>query len=160
MNDTYLVFNNAEAVHYGDIVQGELTLSLIIPSFGELSDRRSFGFRHPAKRRNGFGEDEIAGIYFDIVGDLFKVCARGVNGEPDQMDEPIIGTSWINQPTRFGIRWEAGQARFLMDGVVIYTLGLGDVGLASTPMSVFVKNGNSDDMLLSYLEVKGAQSYV
>lgn len=152
-----LKFTNAEAIQYADLVKGEVTFRMRVVEGPASGDNKEIGLKSLNKG---------AGIYFDILDDDFNaVVEDGLTGLTNSFPitwEPGVFDSLI--ATDYTIRWEAGMARFFINGVNVATVPFSDydLDLASTPMSIYVKNqsGVGDDMYIDYIEAKGFQSYL
>lgn len=150
-----LKFNNAEAIQYADLVKGEVTFSMRVAAAPAAGQDREFGLKSLNKG---------SGIYFQVDGADFNAVV--VDGESGGIiSYPLtwaVGTFDSLIANTYTIQWEAGLAKFFINGTNVVTLPFSDydIVLASTPMSVYVKNQSGDDMYIDYIEGKGIQSYI
>lgn len=149
---TYLVFNTAAAAQNIDLMKGDFRFAIVVPTDPTAGDSRKFGL---------YSSNKGSGIYFEISGTTFQAVAiDGVTGE--STEESITWeSSWTGTKRVFRIIWQAGMAHFYVDGTKKATIAFSDedLDLASTPMRVYIKNDNADDMLVGYIECVGVQSY-
>ena len=145
---------NAAILHYADILHGDAYFSMNVSAPGVGADRK-FGFLQYNKN---------AYIYFKILNSVFSAeTSDGVTA----YSVPITWNSaWTNTDTEFRIKWEAGAVTFFVGGALVATIGystLLDIPVSVVPgdaLSLYVQDNSGDTMLLSYISVKGIQSYL
>jgi hypothetical protein len=150
-----ITLNAAEMIGYADILKGEITLSVTIPT-APTADLRKWGLFQKA---NG------AGVWFDILADVFSCNVKNQNGTTESA---IVEwqTAWTAK-AEWTIKWTGFSAEFLVNGVQIAFLN-GDTltekystsSVPTTPLSIYLRNDNSDNMDLSYVEALNVQGYV
>lgn len=150
---TYLVFNNAEAIQYADLLKGDLRMNVVIPNSPSTSDVRRWGFYSLSKQ---------SGAYFEITGTMFQAKVYdGANGTSNTV-AITWDADWEGEDIIYRIKWSAGRAVFYMDGVQKADIALEDEGvvLANSPLSVYVQNATADNMLVGNIDVVNVQTYL
>lgn len=151
--DNYLVFNQAEAIQYADVVQGNFLFTAVIPSVPTDGDLRKFGL---------YSANQQVGIYFQVEDETFRAVVWDESiGEGDYKDI-TFNTSWAGAPVDYQIIWEAGIAKFLIDGVTVAQIAFDDGGMsfATQPLSLYVRNDNADDLFIGVIEAKNVINYL
>lgn len=143
-----LVFNAGALNHYGDFTHGDLGLGLIVPAAPTSGDSRKFGLAF-------LGGSAYA--YFHIAGTVVTgECADG-NGNTKTVTI-TWQSAWTNTLSNFGVNWKAGYVDFMVNGSIVGSIS--DIAVPGCPMSIYISNGNSDNLLMTYTTVKGAQWYM
>jgi len=152
MADNYLVFNDAEAVHYGDAVKGTYLMEVVIPTEPTAGDARKFGL---------YSKNRDVGIYFEVTGTTFRGVAVDGNKNKEVTEDIEFNSAWAGAPIEYKIIWEAGRAELYVDRVHRATVDFSedDLALAVHPMSLYIYNGNSDDMLVGAIEARNIYRY-
>lgn len=145
-----LRFNAATALHLKDLLRGEFEFAVNIPAVPTAADVRQIGLTQLSKGSYA---------YFDITGTVFSVkVSDGTNSTTSTL---VFLAAWAGAVTKFSIRWEANFVRFFVNGVLQATIS--NSGATNyTPgdaMSLYVKNGNSDNMDVAYIDARAVQGY-
>lgn len=135
----------ASIVHYSDIWRGDITMNLNIP-VPASGARKSFGLVQLNKN---------AYLYFDITNTTFS--AKTSDGTTSSSSTITWQSAWSSANTDFRIKWEAGTAKFFVDGV--QQAAISDVSIPGDPLSFYVNNGNVDTLALKYIQAKGIQTF-
>lgn len=138
---------NASAIHYADILRGEATFCVTMPTPVNGQDM-AFGFMQYNK--NAFAR-------FRINDD--QVIAEISNGGTDDFALCTWNTDWNNTPVEFKIKWEAGVVTFSIGGEKKWET-TDRINIEGDPMSLYVYNNTAGavPMDISYIEVKGVQN--
>lgn len=138
---------NASAIyHYGDILRGDITMLLYVPTAPTSGDSRVFGLYH-------YGKGSY--LTFNISGTTFT--ASSSDGTNTNSVAITWQSSWTAAYTKFRIKWEAGLAHFFVGGVQQAVIS--DTSITGGPMSLYIANNNADNLNLQYIDAKGIQSY-
>ena len=129
---------------------------LNIPAKPTTGDSRRWGFFSPA------GSADFGGIYFDITGTAFT--SNIVDDAGNSVSKALTwdDTNWSGKAIVFRIVWEPDEIAFWVNGAKLATF---DIGASNSlpqfiALPVYIKNGNSDNVDLSYLAVKRAAGVV
>lgn len=143
-----LRLNSAAIIHYGDIFKGELTMNLNIPTAPTAGDDRLFGF-------NQLNAGAYA--YFKVADDVFTAEVNDGEGGTDSV---VIDwqTDWTAADTNFKIVWMGFSAVFYVNKVKFATIN--SAGVPKFPLSIYIKNGNADNMDMKYIEVENVHNYI
>ena len=143
-----LRFTSATAIGYADIYQGDVTFNLTIPVSPVAGQDKRFGFYQP-----NLG----AFVGFDITGAVFsfKVIDGLGNTETTAF---TWQAAWTNTPVEFKVSWVGFSAAFFVNDVKIGVTN--NVAVSKNPLSVYIKNGNADNLDMKYLEGKAIQHYI
>lgn len=141
-----LILNTATAIHFADVLRGQYTFSVNVPSAPSAGHSRSFGLYHPGK-----------GAYalFDVTGSVFSV--KTSDGSNSSSTTITWDSAWTAANIEYAIRWEPGTAKFFVNGVRVATIS--DISVVGVPMSLYVSNNTWDDLSLAYIDCVGLQSY-
>lgn len=153
MADNFLVFNAAEAIQYADVVKGTYYFEAVIPTAPTASDVRIWGL---------YSKNRDLGLYFEITGTTFRAVVKDGNKDKIVTSEMTFETSWVGVPIEYKIIWDAGSAEFYVDRVHKCTLSFADddIALATEPLSLYIRNGNSDNMLVGTMVAKNVFQYL
>lgn len=145
MSGATLSLSDSSIIHYGDILRGDavFNLNLSVPTLG---DDKRFGFRQYNKN---------AYIYFDISDNVFSV--KTSDGTNDNSTTLTWVSDWTDTDTEFRVKWEAGTAKFYINGNLYATIS--DISVPGCPLSVYAENMSDSSTLISFIEVTGIQSY-
>ena len=141
-----LRLSTAEITHYGDLWRGDITMNLNIPVPANGA-RKSFGLIQLNKN---------AYLYFDITNTTFS--AKTSNGTNTNSVTITWQTAWSSVNTDFRIKWEAGTAKFFVDGV--QQAAISDISIPGDSLSFYIKNDNPDVITLKYIEAKSIQVWI
>lgn len=147
---TYLNFNSAEGIQDSSIVKGDLRMNLLVPTAPKAGDSRKFGF---------YSASKASGIYFEVSGTTFRAVARDGEKEESSTETITFSTDWVGQFTVYRIVWGAGMAHFYVGETKMATVSFVDLDLTSVPLSIYINNGEADDLLVSYIECRDIQNY-
>lgn len=153
MAKTYLNLNQAAAIQYADLIGGDLRISAVIPDSPATGDSRRWGFYALSKE---------CGAYFEITGATFQAkVTDGINGTSETA-AITWDDDWTNTEVVYRIRWEPGLVTFYVGGVKKAVIALEDSGvvLSNNPLSVYVQNATTDEMLIGNIDVIGVGSYL
>jgi hypothetical protein len=145
---TVLNFNSAEAIQYADLVKGDIRFKILIPTAPKAGDSRKFGF---------YNVNKDSGIYFEVTGVTFRAVIRDGEKEESTVSAVTFSDDWAGRLIVYRIVWGAGMADFYVEDVKVATLPFVDYDLTTTPLSLYINNGEADDMLLSYVECRDIQ---
>lgn len=148
---TYLIFNAASAIQYGDVLKGDFRIKAVIPTIPAAGHARKFGL---------FSAHSGSGLYFEVTGTTFQAVIKDGNANQTATAPITFETVWAGEPLEFKIRWEANLVHFYIDGTRKATLSMTSaIDLASTPLSIYISNSNADVMLVGNIEAQGLQAY-
>ena len=146
------------AIHYVDFVKGDISFDVNVPVAPVEGTYRIFGVSTP---------DATAYIRFAIGSELnCEVCDEG-----NTIRIPVTwDSSWTGENIIFRIHWEAGLARFYINGVHVCTIdSSADFALATYdvqsipygPLSLYLyDNSDADSMTIGNISVRGTHSYI
>lgn len=111
------------------------------------------------------GDNKIFGLYslnknikaiFEVYGDELRCIT---NDEDDETVTSIVPwvSSWSSAASTWSIKWGAQGVSFYVNEVQVAS-HLSDV--PNGPMSVYINNTDSDNLLFSYIEGTGIESYL
>ena len=147
-----LKFQNAGAIHFADILRGEVTFNINI-SAPVAGDDIKLGLVEANK-------GEFA--YFNVTDDV--LTAQTSDGTTTYSVVIDWDTDWSATNTEFKIKWEAGLVTFSVGGNIkatistSSTLGVPVSVVPSDPLNIYVFSDCTDPLLLKYVDVKGVQS--
>lgn len=143
-----LVLNAATAVHFADVLKGQYTLNVNVPTAPAAGNSRSFGLYHPGRG---------AYILFDISGSTFS--AKTSDGGDNSTSSAITwDSSWTATNLNYVIRWEPGTAKFFINGAQVANIT--DDSVPGFPLSLYVSNNTWDNLTVKYIDCQGLQSYL
>lgn len=141
------------AIHYVDCVKGEIKFNVKIPVAPGVDANRFFGVS------NGLATKYIC---FAINNDL--TCqTRNVLPDGSVVESESSAIQWNSDWTNaadgieFGIRWEAGTAKFFIDGTQVYAIS--DASIPYGPLSLYIADESGSPMTFGTIEVLGTNSY-
>lgn len=147
-----LRLTQAAIAHYGDCLRGETMMRLNIPEVPTADDVRTFGFAS----LNG-----NSGVTFDII-DTYFVATAYKNGAQMRSLPLVFAAGWEDTDTDFKIMWEAGLARFFVNGVEMAVLSDGitysamvDAGTGYVAGDLITVDGANDNAVLRVDTVGG-----
>ena len=148
-----IILNAATIVHNHDVQRCEVRFLLTIPAVPTTGDSRRFGL---------FSTNKNSGVYFDINGNIFSGIANDSVANKTVSETMTFESSWATNEVEYKIVWEPDLIKFYVDRTrkAVLSLSSSELDISSIPLSVYVKNGNSDNMILGNFEIVGAMSYV
>lgn len=138
---------NSIIIHYADVVKGDFTFNLNVPDSPGGNDGRIIGLYQPNRQ---------AYIVFTIGDTLTGDASNGTN-------TATTGTmpwdsNWNGVNTDFAIRWEAGTAKFFINGTQVGCIT--DVAVPAGPLSLYVADISLNPMSIGDISAQSVQSYV
>lgn len=155
MAGTRLSVSSSTIIHLAQMLRGDFVFNLRL-SAPASGDDRQIGLIQ-------YNKNEY--IYFRILdGILTAETSDGVTA----YSTPITWQSeWSDVSTDFRIKWEAGSAKFYINGSLQATIGyssLLDIPVSAVPndaMSFFISDyGSTTPTLLNYIDASAIQSYL
>lgn len=153
-----LVLNADTIINYSDLYGCDLTMRLIVPAVPVAGDSRMFGLASS-------GEGSFIG--FIITEDVFAIYSA--DGKGNTKNEVVsFDAAWAATPIDFEVRWRGTYADFFINGVPVVTPSnpdgstyrINDIAIPKGPLSIYIHNGNADDMELVNLKAKNIQSFI
>lgn len=142
-----LIVNHGEIIHYGDIMKGMFEFNLNIPSGPGTGDVRLFGLYQPSANTY---------LYFSI-GATMKAMAS--DGEGHTSEQAITWSAdWAGSDIEYVIKWEAGSARFYINGTQVAILS-GD-SIPRDPMSLYILDDSDDNMTVGDIDALGIHFFL
>lgn len=92
---------------------------------------------------------------FNIYGNELKCIVKDSSGTETSVIIPWVA-SWSSAAALFQIKWLAQGVGFYVNGVNVANVNAS----VTSPMSVYVNNPNSDNLLVSFVEGLGIESYI
>lgn len=134
-------------VHYADFLKGDISFNVNVPSAPAEGDARLFGVA---------ALNTVAYIRFSVGADLTCQASDGVN---TTVTSAIPWNSdWTGANVVFRIRWEAGTAKFFVDGAQVGVIS--DSSVPHGPMSLYLFDNSNSAMTVGDMNVRGTQSFV
>lgn len=139
----------------------DIEFLLTIPAAPTSGDVRQFGLLISSSQA-------VGAAYFDITGTTFSAKVFDNAGNVTSKVITWDAGNWSNKAVLYRITQEADIIRFwtgvITAGVAAYTLQATIAapvsGLPSNALPILIKNGNSDNMDLTYVNVKRAAGIV
>jgi len=122
---------------------GSFKVKATVPVAPTTSQDKTFGFKSPAT-----GE----GFYFNITGSVFKAFMVDADGTSSNVTITWDG-DWTATATVFELVLKRDSAIVLVDGS---ELGEFTTNTIKGPMSLYIDNGNADNLDFDYVMVQGA----
>lgn len=139
-----LVFNSATAISYADLYSSELTMRVTFPVAPTAGQDKRIGL---AQLNLG------AYLGFRMNGAAFSF--ESIDGEGNTTNTAITwDAAWTAAPVNFKVIWHNYNADFYINTRKVATLNAGLT--PNFPLSIYVKNGNADDLKLAYLQIRNA----
>jgi hypothetical protein len=125
-----------------------------VPAQPTSGDSRRWGLFAPATTN-------IGAIYFDITGAVFTVHVIDSAGNDQSKTLTWNNAAWSGNSIVYGIAWTPDRVQFWINGAIVATFGIlsGNV-IPFTALPLYIKNGNSDNMDVSYVDVRKAAGIV
>jgi len=134
-----------EAIHYIDFTKGDISFDVIIPTSPAAGNSRLFGLS--SLNSNDF-------IVFSIDDAL--TCKVSSLYSSDESGELEWNDAWNGVSVEFRIRWEAGTAKFFINGSQVYAISEDSVPYG--PLSLYLYDNSTSPMTFGDMRVRGAQS--
>lgn len=143
-----LTLKGAAIIHYADVKKGEYNFNLNIPDAPGGDDGRVFGLYAP---------NSGAFIVFQIGSILSGEVADGL-GNSQTTGSILWDSAWQGANINFKIRWEAGTAKFFIQGTQVGAIT--DVAVPAGPLSLYVTDFSVGAMSVGDVSAVGIQEYV
>jgi hypothetical protein len=143
-----LRFTSAAAIGYADIFKGDVTFNLTVPVAPVAGQDKQFGFYQP-----NLG----AFVGFDITGAVFsyKVVDGLGNSETTAF---TWQAAWTATPAEFKVSWNGFSAAFYVNDIKLGVTN--NIAVSKNPLSIYIRNGNADNLDMKYFEGKMVQNYI
>jgi hypothetical protein len=140
--------DTATIIGYADIFKGDAIFNLIVPVAPVAGQDKRFGFSQEALG---------AFVGFDITDDVFSLVA--IDGYGNTKTELFEWqAAWTGVPVDFKVSWNGFDAVFFVNGVKVGIIN--DVAVPKTPLSIYIKNGNADNLDLNHLQCVMINNYL
>jgi hypothetical protein len=153
-----LLFNADTDASYIQHKFGHYVFSVNVPVKPTAGDARKFGLINAANPTKG-------SVYFETTGTTFQAVSYDNFGNTKATSITWNDTDWSAHAILFEILWEQDHIVFIVNGSVVAThvnSPAGNYGATSTnqvgtiPQVLYIHNGNADNMLVAYVEVRNA----
>lgn len=125
-----------------------LNFMVTVPAQPTSGDARRFGLFSPATTN-------IGAIYFDITGTAFTANVVDSSGNAQSKTLTWNNAVWSGNPIVFGIAWEPNRIQFWANGAIVATFAIESANtIPFTAIPLYIKNGNADNMDVSYVDVR------
>lgn len=157
-----LLFNTDTDASYLQHKFGHYLFSVNVPVKPTAGDARKWGLINAANPTKG-------SVYFETTGTTFQAVSYDDYGNAKTTAITWNDTAWSALAIVFEILWERDHIVFLVNGAVVAThvnQGAGNYGATSTncvgvsPQALYIHNGNADNMLVAFVEVRNAMVIV
>ena len=135
------------AIHYADFLKGDISFNINVPSAPAAGDARLFGVSAP---------NTLAYIRFSIDDALTFQTSNGT--VTTESSDVTWDSNWTGANIEFRIRWEAGTAKFYVNGSMIYEVT--DESVPHGPLSLYLFDNSTTAMTVGDINVRGTQSFV
>lgn len=151
ISSSELLLNADATIHRADILHGEVTMNINIPTSPQAGDDRKFGFCSP-----GIG----AYAWFAVSGADLK--AQIADGDGNVSEATIAWSDgvieqWDGADTEYRIIWEAGLVHFEINDTRRATLS--GAAVPKIPMSIYLNNTEADNVTVQYINAISIQSF-
>lgn len=146
VHNSHLDFKASGALHYGDILRGDAYFGINMPAPVAGADHK-FGFIQYHKN---------AYLYFKVSGIVFS--AEASDGTTTSSSVIEWQSDWTDADVEFRVLWEAGTAKFYVNGNLQATLE--GVSVPGDPLSLYFANATMVSSYINYIDVKQIQSYM
>ena len=149
-------FRSATASTLGTYMFGNFNFKFTIPAAPTTGDSRIWGFYSRSNpNRNA--------AYFFIQGSSFYTRTYGDDTATAEQNTIAWDSEWTNTPTEFEIRWRISTVEFWIGNGTDKVRVANHNAPATVPkqklVPIYVSNGGSDLMDLSYLEVTNVRKF-
>jgi hypothetical protein len=142
-----LMLQQASIIHYGDILRGEVNFRVAVPNSPAGGEARTWGL---------YNLGSGAYVAFNIAGEVFSaIVSNGTDSASSTIDWQ---SSWAGVEVEYRIVWEAGTAKFYVNGV--RQAAITNVAVYGKPLSLYVTNENSDQMSVGNIAVAAHSFYL
>lgn len=125
-----------------------------VPVQPTSGDSRRWGLFSPAT-------GNIGAMYFDITGAVFTVKVVDSSGNVQSKTITWNNAAWSANDIVYGIAWTPDRVQFWINGAIVATFGiLAGNTIPFTALPLYIKNGNADNMDVSYVDVRKAAGIV
>ena len=152
---TRLSVTSSTIIHLAQMLRGDFVFSVNIPA-PAVGDDRQFGLVQYNKN---------AYIYFNVLDNV--LTAETSDGNVAYSTPITWQTEWSSTDTEFRIKWEAGAAKFYINGglqaTISYNAPLDIITsvVPGDPLSFYLSDyGSASPILLNYIDAKEVQSYI
>lgn len=135
------------AIHYADFLKGDISFNINVPSAPAAGDIRYFGISAP---------NTSAYIRFAIGASL--TCQTSDGTTTTESSDITWDSNLTGANAEYRIRWEAGTAKFYINGSLQYTVT--DASVPCGPLSLYLYDNSTTAMTVGDINVRGTQSYV
>ena len=137
-----------EIIHYADFLKGDISFNVNVPSTPAAGDSRLFGVSAP---------NTVAYIRFSIDDTLTCQTSDGTT-TTESASLPWNATLWNGVNVEFRIRWEAGSAKFFINGTQVHAVS--DASVPHGVLSLYMFDNSASAMTVGDINVRGTQSFV
>jgi hypothetical protein len=137
----------ASAIHYVDFVKGEVVFDVNVPTAPTPGTSRSFGASSP---------NTSSYVLFSFGATLTATCSDGIT--TTSSSAITWSDDWTSANTIFKIRWEAGGAKFFINGTQVAVIC--DDSVPYGPLSLYFSDDSDSSMTVGDIVVRATQSYV
>lgn len=139
---------DSSAIHYADFCKGDVSFNINVPAAPAAGDSRYFGVA---------ALNSSAYIRFFVGTSLY--CQTS-DGSTTTTSSALTwdDTNWTGANIVFRIRWEAGTAKFFIQGAQVYAVT--DDSVPYGPLSLYLFDDSTLPMTVGDINVRGAQSLV
>ena len=106
----------------------------------------------------------IGALYFDITGAVFTAKVIDGNGQTQTTNPHVESSRGAQLIPAFKIAWEPDRVQFWAGGAIVATFGVTSAATAKSipfiALPLYIKNGNSDNMDVAYVDVRHAAGIV
>ncbi len=142
-----ILLNGASCGSLFSVIHGVMRMALTVPTAPTAGDNRKFGFISPNKANKD-------SAYFLIADDEFSAVTYDKDGTVETTAITWL-SAWTNAEAIYEIRADKNRTVFLINGIQVadhYTSVP-----RKTMLPVYLLNGNTDNLSLSYLEIRDAR---
>lgn len=136
------------AIHYADFLKGDISFNVNIDSISADGDLRRFGVATPSSSNYIYFEISNGSLTCRTSSDLLTTVSSAIAWD----------SNWDAVNTIFRIRWEAGTAKFFVNGSQVYAIS--DASVPPGTMSLYLLDNSDTAMTIGEINVKGTQSFV
>lgn len=135
-----------------------IDIKINVPAKPTAGDSRRWGLFAPS------ASGDQGAIYFDITGTAFTANVIDANGQTQTSTLTWNDGSWSATDIIFTIKWEPDIVQFWVNGTILATFQVISAstakGIPFIALPLYFKNGNSDNMDISYIAVQQAAGIV
>ncbi len=154
MSGDVLRFTSATGASLGQFAYADVEFLLTVPVKPTAGDARVWGFKLP-------DTNALGAAYFDITNTAFTAVTYSRAGVAETTTLTWTDGTFSARAIPFRIRWDHDQVEFFVNGTKVATHSTSIPNLVKNlPLPLYIKNGNADNMDLTYLAVSDAASIV